>query len=360
MRDLGNKLLLYLICSSFLWFMEPTPLTVAAFTVSLSATCLCTFFQDSRIVIFFMWGYCLLTLAFPIFGIYIPLFLYDACQDHRKLTLPPVFVLAAFVCFHFPLSVSLPYFLLTGTAVLLFFYSHEIDSLEQKLYQTQDDSQESALTLKERNRALIEKQDSEIYAATLSERNRIAREIHDNVGHLLTRSLLQTGALKVINKEPSLTETLSTLQETLNTAMTSIRQSVHDLHEDSTDLHTALTEVIENDGMPNIHLDYDMGTNIPREIKYTFIAIVKEAVNNMQKHSNADAAKIVVREHPGFYLLHIEDNGTNASLPSVGQADRGIGLSNMEERVHALGGSIRFSVENGFCIYITVMKRRKK
>lgn len=44
-------------------------------------------------------------------------------------------------------------------------------------------------------------QDYEIYLATLKERNRIAREIHDNVGHMLTRSILQLGALSVINKD---------------------------------------------------------------------------------------------------------------------------------------------------------------
>lgn len=37
--------------------------------------------------------------------------------------------------------------------------------------------------------------------ATLNERNRIAREIHDNVGHLLSRSLLQVGALQVVNRD---------------------------------------------------------------------------------------------------------------------------------------------------------------
>ena len=47
-------------------------------------------------------------------------------------------------------------------------------------------------------------QDYEIHLATLKERNRIAREIHDNVGHLLSRSLLQTGALQVMNHDKAL------------------------------------------------------------------------------------------------------------------------------------------------------------
>ena len=50
----------------------------------------------------------------------------------------------------------------------------------------------------------MEKQDYEIYLATLRERNRIAREIHDNVGHMLSRSILQMGALITIHKEEPL------------------------------------------------------------------------------------------------------------------------------------------------------------
>ena len=46
--------------------------------------------------------------------------------------------------------------------------------------------------LTQKNKDLLEKQDYEIHVATLKERNRIAREIHDNVGHMLSRSLLQS------------------------------------------------------------------------------------------------------------------------------------------------------------------------
>ena len=67
-----------------------------------------------------------------------------------------------------------------------------------------DTSTELNLVLQEKNKNLMEKQDYEIYLATLRERNRIAREIHDNVGHMLSRSILQMGALITIHKEEPL------------------------------------------------------------------------------------------------------------------------------------------------------------
>ena len=147
------------------------------------------------------------------------------------------------------------------------------------------------------------KQNADIHAATLSERNRIAREIHDNVGHMLTRSLLQVGALKVIARDDALDEPLTELQNTLNTAMTNVRTSVHDLHDNAIDLESTLWEIIDGVNTTKISLEYDVEGTLPNPIKYAFIAIVKEAVNNIQKHSNAKNAFIRVCMHPGLPAL---------------------------------------------------------
>ena len=91
-----------------------------------------------------------------------------------------------------------------------------------------DTDTELKLVMEQRNRELLEKQDNEIYLATLRERNRIAREIHDNVGHMLSRSILQVGALATICKEETIRQQLAGINDTLNQAMNSIRESVHD------------------------------------------------------------------------------------------------------------------------------------
>ena len=88
-----------------------------------------------------------------------------------------------------------------GAAMLLEVKSTQLEIKEEKLKKIRDDSAERNLLLKEKNKELLEKQDYEIYTATLRERNRIAREIHDNVGHLLSRTILITGALKAVNKD---------------------------------------------------------------------------------------------------------------------------------------------------------------
>ena len=66
-----------------------------------------------------------------------------------------------------------------------------------------DESTEMAMHLAEKNKDLMEKQEYEVHLATLAER-RIAREIHDNVGHMLSSAILQVGALRAVNAQPSL------------------------------------------------------------------------------------------------------------------------------------------------------------
>lgn len=142
-------------------------------------------------------------------------------------------------------------------------------------------------------RQLAEKQNSEIYAATLRERNRIAREIHDNVGHVLSRTILLTGAARAINKDQNLDSLLKGLDNSLNSAMDSIRSSVHDLHDDAVNLQETIKGIITDIKIENVEFEYDMSEIIPREIKYCFISIVKEAILNAMKYSSATQLKLL-------------------------------------------------------------------
>ncbi len=221
--------------------------------------------------------------------------------------------------------------------------------LQQKLHTIQDISKEHELSLKNKNHELLEKQDYEIYLATLQERNRIAREIHDNVGHLLTRSILQVGAMKATTSDESSQKSLEDIRLTLDTAMTCIRTSVHDLHDDSVDLKAALIDF--KSSFPNLHItmEYDCDTPPAREVKYSILAIVREALSNTMKHSDATSSTIIFRRHPAFYQLLIEDNGSSSDMK-----ESGIGLITMRERVEKLGGSFRISTEKGFRIFIMI------
>lgn len=249
--------------------------------------------------------------------------------------------------------------LLMAFAIMLSYFTELLLGYQMKLHSMRDASMEHDMLMEQMNHQLIEKQNAQIYNATLKERNRIAREIHDNVGHMITRSILQVGAIGVINTDEKLKAPIADLKSTLDTAMDSMRKSVHDLYDESVDLRQALAKLKPTDSAFAFSLEYDCEDDVPRDVKYAFIAIAKEAVNNAVKHSNGDEIRIIVREHPAFYQLEIMDNGTSADERSLtGETGDGIGIKNIKERVAAIGGIMRIKADDGFRIFVTLMKKK--
>lgn len=294
----------------------------------------------------------------PVLLCALPLFFYDALREERWwLILPAV----AFIATPDALQPAQIICVLTGLAVT-FIWHKRVTGLEKSvghLTTLRDGITEKNLQLAEQNKRLFEAQDNEVHVATLKERNRIAREIHDNVGHMLTRSILQTGALQIINKDENLAEPLSELKQTLDKAMTNIRESVHDLHDDSIDLKRVLQEMADAvDNRFETSLQYDVSGRITGDIKLCVAGIVKEGISNAVKHSNGDRIDIIFREHPGFYQLLVEDNGKGCDEAKLSDRSGGIGLRNMEDRARSVGGNITFNAsEKGFRIFLTIPKR---
>ncbi|MFR7396407.1 MAG: histidine kinase [Blautia wexlerae] len=67
---------------------------------------------------------------------------------------------------------------------------------------------------------------------------------HDNVGHVLSRSILLTAAVRAVNNDPKTAPLMDSLEDSLNAAMNSIRSSVHDLHDESVNLEHAVDSLI--------------------------------------------------------------------------------------------------------------------
>lgn len=208
--------------------------------------------------------------------------------------------------------------------------------------------------------------DMQVRNATLAERNRIAREIHDNVGHMLTRAVVQLQAINMINKDEKTKPLLESVNNTVNEAMTNIRRSVHELHDDSIDLSIGIHEIAS---VLKDRFDVTVSTSIespvPNDVKNGILGILKEGVTNISKHSNGKKVRLEVVENVTFWRVLISDDGESAVLdlsrPSdfaALQGEHGIGLYNINSRAVSLGG--RTSIQggpNGFHITVTIPKR---
>lgn len=353
LNRLLDKFAITLICLMGFSMADSFAAPVAALLISISASAAAQLLTGKKAAAYIITVSALTCGFLPVFFCALPLMLYDALWEKKWwLVLPSLTVLVNLD----ELSPAQIFISSVGFAVAVIIYMRvsKLEETVDKMTSLRDEMTEKNMQLTEQNLKLAAAQDNEVHLATLKERNRIAREIHDNVGHMLTRSLLQSGALLVINKDENLKEPLESLKNTLDNAMTSIRESVHDLHDDSIDLKKIIEESVSAvDDRFAVSLDYDLSENIPGGIKLCIAGVVKEGLSNAVKHSNGNTIKIVLREHPAFYQLMLEDNGTDAEI-----GESGIGLKNMEDRVKSVSGRITFTAtKNGFCIFMSVPKQ---
>ena len=169
-------------------------------------------------------AYLIAALAAPALAAFVPLLAYAAvAQNLGPLRfLWPATLLGAAVSGSGALAAAA--LLLGALACLAARRTTNVQSERASLRQWRDAVQEDRLALAERTRDLAERQDLEVSCAVLAERARIAREIHDNVGHLLTRSVLQMEALAVTHEDdPALAKELAAVGATLHEALGTVR-----------------------------------------------------------------------------------------------------------------------------------------
>jgi signal transduction histidine kinase len=353
MKNLIDKLAIFIV-SLALYTPNANPIyRIVPILITIILSAFLSYLEDKHITIAVFTAYIILCFFKPAFLCFIPLISYDVIFLKIKL----IWVLS-----FLPLIIGSTQILLTSNWIIaafiiaVYILKHRtlsLENMEKDYYKLRDNTKEISMKLEKQNKELLEKQDYEINLATLSERNRIARDIHDNVGHLLSRSILQIGALLAINKAEETKENLRLIKGTLSEAMDSIRASVHDLHEESIDLLTEIENLIDNFKFCSIKFDYDVETNLEKNIKYCLIAVTKEALSNIIKHSNATNALVIIREHPALYQLVIQDNGLNYSYNS----ENGIGIQNITDRVASVGGNVNISTDKGFRIFISIPKK---
>lgn len=333
---------------------------IVAVLVSFSFYCISEVFKNPYVLALIIIAHILLSMSYFSFILFFPIFLYLLYKEKKSIFMP-IYLLPILVHWkEIPIINCIMISLLAGIFIMFVNYVNKLYEMTEQFHKFRDDNEEYKTHIESKNQELMEKQDYEIHMATMHERTRIAREIHDNVGHVLSRSILQVGALLAITKDENQKEALLGLKDSLDSAMNSIRSSVHDLHDESFDLYDELSSLVNTYTFCPVSLDYHISNDLPRNVKYSLLAIVKEALNNTQKHSNATKIIIQMQEHPAFYQFLIQDNGKGISSENETYTstniESGIGLNNIETRVNNLNGTLRISTEKGFRIFISIPK----
>ena len=118
---------------------------------------------------------------------FVSLVSYDIYRYRQRFSSALLVLLSVYTVAENTCAVFLPQLCLVAFSLILSVYSCHVDSLRSELLSLRDNTVEHDMLVAENTRQLLRNQDNMVLTATLSERNRIAREIHDNVGHMLTR-----------------------------------------------------------------------------------------------------------------------------------------------------------------------------
>lgn len=254
--------------------------------------------------------------------------------------------------------------ILSVAATLLSLRTAQLEREQKRMRRTRDELQERALALEARNRDLADRQDYEVELATLAERARIAREIHDNVGHQLTRASLQAEALRVVHAdEPGVAADFADVKRTVDEALQLVRVSVHALNDNAVDLSVQLERIVEgarSDGGPQVELEV-LAEHAPANVANCFAAVLREALSNAMRHACAQTVTVRCMEHPSFYQLIVTDDGADGVQASGRGATEGMGLASMRERIEALGGTFTAGPRAGspgWRVFATVPKQQ--
>lgn len=356
MDRLLDILLLFGLCFAAFVTHESGNYDVVFIIIAVIFSCAATYFNNYKVKLGILIVYAAASIAVPPLLFLIPLICYPLCKEWLKTAIiaGAVEIVALFMN---QSDIVIFSSFLIAMGLLMAYRTTSLEKSKLQYVEMQDTANEKLMMISKKNKELLERQDYQINVATLSERNRIARDIHDSVGHILSRSLLQVAAMISTTKDEIDKEKLMLLKNSLSEGLDSIRASLHNLYDESVDLYAEVRGIIDNFKFCKVTYEYDIENNPDKKIKYAFITVVKEALTNIEKHSGATAAKVAILEQPGFYSLCISDNGRGCKFDADTE---GIGIKSIEGRVSEIGGIVNYNGDNGFRIYITVQKGDKE
>jgi len=172
--------------------------------------------------------------------------------------------------------------------------------------------------------------------ATLAERERIGRDLHDLLGHTLSLITLKSElARRLALADPARAQQeMEEVERVARHTLTEVRSAVSGLR--SGDLVSELVSarvMLEASGIA-FDMDLPDSLDLPPAVQASLSLVLREAVTNIHRHSQATAARVVITRNGQEFSMRITDNGCG------GLAAHGNGVSGMRERVRQIGGRL--------------------
>jgi two-component system, NarL family, sensor histidine kinase UhpB len=180
-----------------------------------------------------------------------------------------------------------------------------------------------------------------VLAAQEAERLGIARDLHDEVGQLLTGVLLHLDSST--GGAPEHRDEIEEAKRAVRRALDEVRRISRELRPEMLEdlgLVSALTELSTSFGRSGVRVERRFDTSLPKLEPDTELAvyrIAQESLTNVARHSNASRVTITLERGPDSVVLRIVDDGRG--FDSARSEEHG-GLRSMRERALLVGGAL--------------------
>lgn len=201
-----------------------------------------------------------------------------------------------------------------------------------------------------------ELQEQILHSARLEERNKISTRLHDKIGHIISGTLLQLEAVKIIldkDKEKSYFM-INSCTENLRSGMEEVRMTLRNIKPTEEELGINRIRKILDEKIN--------GTKIKGKVTYIgdldkitskvwtiFIQAATELTTNSIKYSNCDLITIKIEIMKKIIKLEVRDDGQGCR-----NINKGIGLNNIEDKVNNVEGKLIINSEDGFGVIILI------
>ncbi|MEM6321749.1 MAG: sensor histidine kinase [Bacteroidota bacterium] len=181
-----------------------------------------------------------------------------------------------------------------------------------------------------------------------AERKRIASDLHDDLGSILSATKIYLYQLNQKQAAPNYQNLKKEATELVDTAINQVRSISHNLFPPDLE-HLGFLSTIENfcqriQKMNNIDLSfhYDSIPSLTKQQELMLYRILQELVNNTLKHAQATQIKLLYKTLPKGFRMKYQDNGVGFEIPPKKNANKGIGIKNIESRANAINATFQF------------------
>lgn len=172
----------------------------------------------------------------------------------------------------------------------------------------------------------------------------LSREIHDNIGQLVSSAKMLVGVAN--RKFPDIGDTLNQADQSLSQAMNELRAISKSLSTEWLEQFNFFenlqneTRRISTSGEINIHVSHEGTIELSKERQLILFRMVQESIQNAIKHSHASNIYITANPEKDNLVISIEDNGNGFDLNDSNR--QGIGMTNMKHRAALIGGEVQW------------------